>query len=369
MIKKIINLSKPIIGKEEIKAVDNVLKSGIIAQGEKVFEFEKKFAQFCGTKYAVAVSNGTAALHSALYACGIKESDEVITTPFTFVATANSILMQGARPIFADIDPLTFQISAEEIEKKITSKTKAILPVDLYGQVYDVEKINALAKKYNLKIIEDACQAHGAEFKGRRAGSFGKAGCFSFYATKNMTTGEGGMVATDDENIAEAIKMFRHHGQSEKTHYEYFDLGYNYRLTNIAAAIGLEQLKKIEGFNRKRIKNAAMLSLGLENIKGMIIPTVKENCKHVFHQYTVRITEDFKTKRDDLIQYLKDYGIGSAVFYPKPLHLHPHFVKMGYKAGDFPIAEKISKEVLSLPVHPLISKSDIEYMVKIIKKI
>jgi dTDP-4-amino-4,6-dideoxygalactose transaminase len=369
MIKKIINISQPIIGKEEIKAVVNVLKSGMIAQGEKVAEFEQNFAQFCGTKYAVAVSNGTAALHSALYACGIKEGDEVITSPFTFVATANSILMQGAKPVFADINPLTFQINAAEIEKKITPKTKAILPVDLYGQVYDAEKINALAKKHNLKIIEDACQAHGAEFNGRKAGSFANAGCFSFYATKNMATGEGGMVTTNDENIAGAIKMFRHHGQSGKARYEYFDLGYNYRLTNIAAAIGLEQLKKIEDFNRKRIKNAIMLSEGLKNIKGIITPTVEENYKHVFHQYTIRVTEDFKMKRDDLIQYLKGQGIGSAIFYPKPLHLHSYFVKMGYKAGDFPIAEKISEEVLSLPVNPLVSEKNIEYIVETIRKI
>jgi perosamine synthetase len=369
MVKKIINISKPIIGKEEIKAVVNVLKSGMIAQGEKVAEFERNFAQFCGTRYAVAVSNGTAALHCALYACGIKEGDEVITTPFTFVATANSILMQGARPVFADINPLTFQINVEEIEKKITPKTKAILPVDLYGQVYDVEKINTLANKHNLKIIEDACQAHGAEFNGRKAGSFGNAGCFSFYATKNMTTGEGGMVTTNDENIAEAVKIFRHHSQSEKSCYEYFDLGYNYRMTNIAAAIGLEQLKKIKNFNIKRIKNAELLARGLKNIKGFILPRARNGFKHIFHQYAIRITDDFKISRNELAEYLKKRGINTAIFYPKPLHLFPQFLKIGYKEGDFPMAEKISKEVLSLPVHPLLSKSDIKYMIKIIKNI
>jgi len=364
-----IPISKPIIGEEEMGAIADVLKSGMIAQGEKVAEFEKNFAQFCGTRYAVAVNNGTAALHSALYACGIKEGDEVITVPFTFVATANSILMQRAKPIFADIDPSTFQVNAEGIEKKITQKTKAFLVVDLYGQIYDVEEINALAEKYNIKIIEDACQAHGAEFNGKKAGFFGNAGCFSFYATKNMTTGEGGMVTTNDESIAEAIKIFRHHGQSEKTQYEYFDLGFNYRMTNIAAAIGLEQLKKIEDFNNRRIKNAIMLSEGLKDVKGIIIPTIKKNHKHVFHQYTIRVTEDFKIKRDDLIKYLKEQGVGSAVFYPKPLHLHPHFVKMGYKVGDFPIAEKLSQEVLSLPINPSVSEEDVEYIIEKIKEI
>ena len=211
-----INVAQPSFGQEEIDAVVKVLQSGIIAQGPQVAKFEKQFAAFCGAKYAVATNSGTAALHAALYACGIKEGDEVITTPFTFVATANAIIQQGATPVFADIDPVTFNLDPKSVEAKITSKTKAILPVDIFGHPYDVEAIANIAKKHNLKIIEDACQAHGATYKNRKTGTLGDAGCFSLYATKNITTGEGGMITTDNEEIAEKAKMFRHHGQSQK---------------------------------------------------------------------------------------------------------------------------------------------------------
>ncbi|MCK4781678.1 DegT/DnrJ/EryC1/StrS family aminotransferase [Candidatus Parcubacteria bacterium] len=364
-----IPIVKPIIKEEEIRAVEEVLSSGIIAQGPKVAEFEKKFADFCGTKYAVAVNSGTAALHCAMRACGIKKGDEIITTPFTFVATANSIIMQDARPVFVDIYLDTFNIDSAKIEKKITKKTKAILSVDLYGQIYNVNVIKKIAEKYNLKIIEDACQAVGGEFNHKKAGSFGDAGVFSFYATKSMTTGEGGMLATNNESIAELAKRFRHHGQSEQTRYQYFDLGFNYRMTDIAAAIGIEQLKKIDDFNEKRIKNAKILTEGLRNIKGLITPTVKDNYKHVFHQYTIRVADEFKLSRDELSRYFKEKGIGSAIFYPKPLHLYPYFEKFGYKEGDFPIAEKASREVLSLPVHPLVSEEDIRFIIKTIQEI
>lgn len=364
-----ITISKPIIKEEELRAVKKVLKSGMIVQGPMVVEFEKKFADFCGAKYAIAVNSGTAALHCALYAAGINEGDEVITTPFTFVATVNSVIMQRAKPVFVDILPDTFNIDPTKIEEKITKKTKAILPVDLYGQIYDVEAINKIAKKYKLKIIEDACQAHGAEFNHKKAGTFGEIGCFSFYATKNMVTGEGGMVVTNNGRYAELARRFRHHGQSEKTRYQYFDLGFNYRMTDIAAAIGIEQLKRIDDFNKKRTKNAQTLTEGLKNIKGLITPVIKRNYKHVFHQYAIRVTNEFKITRDKLSQYLKEKGIGSSIFYPKSLHLHPYFRKLEYKKGDFPIAEKISKEVLSLPVHPLVSEEDISFIIKTIKGI
>ena len=364
-----IKIAQPIIRKEEMQAVEKVLKSGMITQGPMVVEFEKKFANFCGTKYAIAVNSGTAALHCALYASGINEGDEVITTPFTFVATANSIIMQRAKPVFVDILPDTFNIDPIKIEEKITKKTKAILPIDLYGQIYDVEAVDKIAKKYKLKIIEDACQAHGAEFNHRKAGVFGEMGCFSFYATKNMTTSEGGMVVTNNERYAELVKRFRHHGQSEKTRYQYFDLGFNYRMTDIAAAIGIEQLKRIDDFNKKRIKNAQLLTKGLKNIKGLITPITKKNYKHVFHQYTIRVTNEFKATRDELLNYLKEKEIGSAIFYPKPLHLCLHFGKMGYQKGDFPVSERMSKEVLSLPVHPYISEKDIKHIIHTIKNI
>jgi perosamine synthetase len=364
-----IKIVQPTIKEEEMQAIEKVLKTGMIAQGPMVAEFEKKFADFCGTKYAVAVNSGTAALHCALYASGINKEGEVITTPFTFVASANSIIMQDANPVFVDILPETFNIDPAKIEEKVTEKTKAILPIDLYGQIYDVEAVNKIAEKYKLKIIEDACQAHGAEYNNKKAGTFGEMGCFSFYATKNMTTGEGGMMVTNSEEYAELARRFRHHGQSEKTRYQYFDLGFNYRMTDIAAAIGIEQLKKIDNFNKKRMENAQMLTEGLKDINGLITPTIKKDYKHVFHQYTVRVTGEFKITRDELAQRLKEKGIGSSIFYPKPLHLHPHFEKLGYKKGDFPVAEKLSEEVLSLPVHPLVSEENIRFIVKTIKEI
>lgn len=359
-----INLSKPIIGKEEISAVKKVMESGMIVQGPKTEMLEKEFAKYCKTKYAVAFNSGTAAIHSALYALGIQAGDEVITSPFTFVASANPILMQGAKVIFADISEKDFNLNPEEVRKKLTKKTKAIIPIDLYGQIYEYDSMKRIIAKRKIKILEDACQAVGAERKNVRAGNFGDIGAFSLYATKNIMGGEGGLITTNSEEMMEKCKRFRHHGQSEKTKYEYYDLGYNYRITDICAAIALEQLHKVNIFNNKRIKNAKKLSDGLRGIKGLIVPTIKKGDKHVFHQYTIRITNDFKTSRDELATYLKENGIGCGVYYPKPLHLHPHFRRMGYKKGDFPVAEKISKEVLSLPVHPSLTDNEIKLIIK-----
>jgi len=360
-----ISISKPLIGKEEKEAVLKVLDSGMLAQGPKVKEFEEKFAEFCGAKYAIAVNSGTAALHAALYSMGIKSGDEVITVPFTFVATANCIIMQGAKPVFVDVDEKTFNIDVKQIEKKITKKTKAILPVDLYGQIYNYPELKKIAEKYNLVILEDACQAVGAELDGKKAGTFGDTSAFSFYATKNMITGEGGMITTNNEKFAEMAKRFRHHGQSEQTRYEYYDLGYNYRMMDIQAAIGLEQLKKINNLTNKRIENALYLTKNLKDVKGIEVPFVKKNAKHVFHQYTIKVNPVI---RDRLVSYLKEKEIGTGIYYPKPLHLHPFFTKLGYKQGDFPVAEKLSKQVISLPVHPALTKDELDKIIKAIKE-
>jgi len=354
-----IPISKPIIGDGEKRAVLEVLDSGMLAQGPKTKEFEDKFADYCVAKFGIGVNSGTAAIHTALYAAGVKKGDEVITSPFTFVASVSPIIMLGARPIFVDIKEDTYNIDPKMVDEKITEKTKAIVAVDLYGQIYDAKMIRNIAEKYNLKIIEDACQAVGAELDGKRAGTFGDLGCFSFYATKNIVTGEGGMVITDNEEFSELCKRFRHHGQSEKTRYEYYDLGYNYRMMDIQAAIGLEQLKKIDDFTNKRIGNAKRLSEGLSKIDQIKVPFVKQGVKHVFHQYTIRAE-----KRDNLMNYLKENGVGCGIYYPKPLHMHPCFVKFGYKEGDFPVAEKASKEVLSLPVHPSLTEEDINRIIK-----
>ncbi len=361
-----IPVAKPIIGEEEKKAVMEVLNSGMIVKDRKVRELEEAFAKLCNTKYAVAVSSGTAAIHAALYAIGIKEGDEVITTPFTFVATANPILMQNAKIVFADIDKDTFNIDPADVKRKITKKTKAIITVDLFGQCADYDELNKIAEEHNLIIIEDACQAVNAEYSGEKAGSLTKVAAFSLYATKNIMSGEGGILTTNDEEIYDRARMFRHHGQSEKTRYQYFDLGYNYRMTDMQAAIALAQLKKLDEFTNKRIKNAKMISEGLKDIHGIKIPAIKSNVKHVFHQYTIKV-DGFRISRDELAEYLKGKGIGSAVFYPRPLHLHPHFMKLGYKEGDFPVAEKTAKQVLSLPVHPSVTEHDIKTIVEAFK--
>jgi len=362
---KMIPIAKPIIDEDEISAVVAVLKSGIIAQGKKVEEFEGAFAEFIGAKYAIAVNSGTAALHIALLAHGIGEGDEVITSPFTFIATANSILFTGAKPVFADIEEETFNIAPDSIAGKITPRTKAIMPVHLYGQPCDMRRIMRIAQEHGLIIIEDACQAHGAEYEGKKVGSFGT-GCFSFYPTKNMATGEGGMITTNDKNIAQKARMIRSHGQRKRYLHEI--LGYNYRMTDIGAAIGLCQLGKLEQFNNKRIGNTELLTGRLSGIKGLIPPSIKSNTKHVFHQYTVRITQDFGISRDELRQKLMDKGVGTEIYYPLPIHKQPLYQNLGYN-DHLPNSEKAAREVLSLPVHPSLTKEDLENVVRAIQGI
>ena len=275
-------IAKPIIGEEEIENVVEVLKSGMIAQGPKVAEFEQKFAEWVGAKYGIAVNSGTAALHVALLSCGIGEGDEVITTPFTFIASGNAIVYTGAKPVFADIDLKTYTLNPDSIEELITENTKAILPVQLYGQSANMDKINEIARKHGLIVIEDAAQAHGATSNGKKVGSMGDMACFSFYPTKNMTTSEGGIITTDDEDLAENAKMFRAHGATVRYHHD--AIGYNFRMTDISAAIGLAQLDKIDEFNDKRIENAAYLNEGLKDVEGVITPYCAYDSKHVYHK-------------------------------------------------------------------------------------
>ncbi|VVB54084.1 Aspartate aminotransferase [uncultured archaeon] len=349
-----IPIAKPIIGEEEINAVVEVMRSGVIAEGQKVKDFEANFADYVGTSYAVAVNSGTAALHAALLAHGIGNGDEVITSPFTFAATSNSVLFTGAKPIFADIKEDTFNIDPERIIEKITPRTKAIIPVHLYGQSADMKSIMEIAQDNNLVIIEDACQAHGATFEGKKAGSFGT-GTFSFYPTKNMTTGEGGIITTNNKTVAEKAKMIRSHGSRQRYYHEM--LGYNLRMTDIAAAIGLVQLKKVDGFNDFRIRNAQYLSKSLNNINGIILPYVDRRCKHVFHQFTVRIRNGIT--RDEIVSLLNKKGIGTGIYYPLPIHKQPFYKDLGY-SDSLPVSEKASEEVISLPVHPSITRTDLD---------
>jgi len=352
-----INIANPMLGEEEKKAVMDVLNSGMLVQGAKVEEFEKKFAEYIGTKYAVATSSGTTALHLALLAMGVGPGDEVITTSFSFIATANSILYCGAKPVFADIDSKTFNIDPEKISEKITAKTKAIIPVHLYGQPAEMDSIIKIAKEHQIKILEDAAQAHGSEYKGKKSGSLGDCAAFSFYATKNMITGEGGMVTTNSEEIAEKIRKLRSHGQTKT--YEHEILGFNLRMMNLTAAIGLEQLKKLENFNKKRAENADFLTKNLKDI--VETPFVSKNVKHAFHQYTIK-TEN----RDSLLKKLNENGIGARVYYPKPIHKQPFYQKLGYK-DSLPITEEMAKKVISLPVHPNLKKEDLLSIIKAVR--
>lgn len=358
-----IPISRPLIGQEEIDAVVEVLKSGMIAQGPKTQEFEEMFAKFCGVKHAVAFSNGTTAIHSGVRALGVKQDDEVITVPFTFVATANPIVMEGGKIVFVDISEDDFCIDPEKVTEKITKKTKAIIPVDLYGQIYKYNEIKKIADDYGLGILEDACQAIGAEQDGIKAGNFGDVATFSFYATKNIATGEGGMLVTDDDEIARKAKLFRHHGQDVSVRYEYLELGHNYRMTDIVAALGVEQMKKEDHITKTRIRNSELLSEGLSDVKGLILPKALKGNRHVYHQYTIRVIDEFGHTRDELMEFLKSNDIGCGIYYPKPLHLHEHFRKMGYKEGDFPVSEMMSKQVLSLPVNPFVTKEDVDIII------
>jgi len=356
-----IPIAKPALGKEEISAVLRVLKSGQLTQGENVELFEKQFSSFIGTKHAIACSSGTAALLAGLEALGIGKGDEVITTPFTFIATANAVVYNGAKPVFADIDERSFNIDPVNINSCITPKTKAVLVVHMYGQPCDMKPIKELCKKKGLLLIEDCAQAHGAEYKGKKVGSLSDLSTFSFYATKNMITGEGGMMLADNDAVAEKARVIINHGQSGK--YKHVIIGYNSRMMDIQAAIGIVQLKKLNKMNREREKNARYLTKNLQSLKWIEVPYVAEGVKHVWHQYTVKVGN-----RDSFLKYLNLNGVGARIYYPIPVHLQPVYKSLGYKEGLCPVSEFMSKKVLSLPVHPKLKKVQMNEIVKIVKK-
>jgi perosamine synthetase len=355
----LIPIAKPLMGEEEKQAVWEVLESGMLAQGPRVQAFEDAFAEYCGVEHAVATSSGTAALHVALLAHGIGAGHEVITTAFTFISSANAILFVGARPVFVDIDPVTYNIDPRLLEAAITPRTKAIMPVHLFGLTADMAPILELAEQYNLILIEDACQAHGAEYDGRRAGSFGT-GCFSFYPTKNLTTGEGGMITTGDHRIADRCRMIRQHGMRRRYYHD--ELGFNFRMTDVHAAIGLAQLEKLERFNEARIANARYLS---EHLQGVVAPVVPQARRHVFHQYTVRVPDG---RRDGLAQGLRERGVGTGVYYPLPVHQQQPYRARGYELR-LPEAERAASEVLSLPVHPALALEDLNTIVNAVNEL
>jgi dTDP-4-amino-4,6-dideoxygalactose transaminase len=350
-----IPISKPFIGEAEKQAVLKVLESGMLAQGPITAQLEEAFAKVCGTRYAIATTSGTTALHVALLAHGIGPGDEVITTPFTFMASVNAILFVGATPVFVDIEEDTFNINPELIRSAITPRTKAILPVHLYGYPCNMDTILAIANQYGLTVIEDACQAIGAQFKGQTVGSFGT-GCFSLYATKNIMAGEGGMITTDDETLAQRCRMLRNHGMQRRYYHDM--LGYNFRTSDLHAVIGLVQIGRLNAFTEKRRANAAFLNAHITSVK---TPHVREGYEHVWHQYTIEV--DHGRDRDAFVKQLNDAGVGTGIFYPIPAYRQTHLAEAGYVNTYLPVTECVVQQVISLPVHPQLSQSDLETIV------
>jgi perosamine synthetase len=353
------------LGEAEEQLVLDVLRSGHLVQGPLVDRFEASFARLCSVRHAVAVSSGTTALVAALEALDIGEGDEVITSPFTFAATLNAVLECGATARFADIDPVDFTLDPSELVHRMSPRTRAVLPVHIYGQPSSMDTICALATSHGAWVVEDACQAHGATFEGRPVGSFG-IGCFSFYATKNVVTGEGGMITTDDDDVADRLRVLRNQGM--RTKYEYELPGHNYRLTDVQAALALPQLDRLDELTARRAENAADLSAGLEGLSGLVTPTVSAGRSHVFHQYTVRVTGEAVLDRDQLAAELERMGIGTGIYYPRVVYdfacyrQHPRVV-----VEPMPVAEQAAREVLSLPVHPWLSDEQLHRIVSSVR--
>jgi dTDP-4-amino-4,6-dideoxygalactose transaminase len=346
-------IARPQLGEEEKQLVWETMASGLLAQGPRVKEFEERFAALIGTAHAVATSSGTTALHLALLGRGIGPGDEVVTVPFTFIASANSVLYTGARPVFVDVDERDFNMDPALVEAAITPRTRAIMPVSLYGHPAQMDAIAEIAERRGLELVEDACQSHAAAIGGRRSGTWG-AGTFSFYPTKNMTTGEGGMLTTDDLDFAERVRLLREHGMKVRYHHDV--VGYNFRMTDIAAAIGLAQIEKLAGYNRRRREIAARYDAEL---RGVVTPYVRPGVTHVYHQYTIRVAS-----RDAFAAALKERGVGSAIYYPIPVHRQTPFVALGYGDQPYPVTELLTEQVLAIPVHPSLSDDEVATVIE-----
>jgi perosamine synthetase len=344
----VIPIARPQLGQEERDGVWEVMRSGMLAQGARVAELEERFAAMIGVQHAVAVSSGTAALHLSLLGLGIGPGDEVITVPFTFIASANSILYTGARPVFVDVRDADFCIDVDRIEAAITSRTKAIMPVGLYGQPADMPALATLAEARDLALVEDAAQSHGATIARRLSGSWG-AGCFSFYPTKNMTSGEGGMLTTSDADLAGRVRLLREHGMTVRYHHD--TLGYNFRMTDIHASIGLAQLTKLPAYNARRRAIAARYDAEL---RGVVTPSVAPGATHVYHQYTIRAA-----RRDEFAERLKARGVGTGIYYPIPVHRQRPFIALGYGDARYPVTERLTEQVISIPVHPSLTDDEV----------
>jgi dTDP-4-amino-4,6-dideoxygalactose transaminase len=349
------------------QAINKVIQSSQFVLGSEVDAFEKEIASYLGAGHAVGVASGTDALQLALLACGIKPGDEVITTPFTFIATAEAVAKCGARPVFVDIDPKTCNVKPSKIEAKITKKTMAILPVHLYGQPVDMDPILELGRKHNLKVIEDCAQALGAKYKGKKVGSFGDAGCLSFFPSKVLGAyGDGGMVVTNNPEIAERVAMLRNHGCKVK--YYHLMPGFNSRLDELQAAILRVKLRRLDEWIELRRQKASIYSKLFDQIEGVKPPYVGPDNYHAFNYYTVRVEKN-KFNRDKLREYLNKKGIATAIYYPLSLHLQEIYKPLGYKPGDLPESEKAQEEVLSLPMYPELADGQIKEIVTVIREL
>lgn len=356
-----IAIAKPFVGTEEKEAVCKVIDSGMIACGAVVEQFEKEFAAYAGTEYGIATTSGTTALEVAIRSLGIGPGDKVLTTPFSFIASTNAILYAGATPVFADIDEKTFNISVDEMEKQLARdpQIKAVLIVHLFGQACDMDTILAFVRKHNLLLIEDCAQAYGAMYRGQRVGTFGDAAAFSFYPTKNMTTGEGGMVLTPHKEVAEKAKLLINHGMKVRYHHDI--IGYNYRMTNMAASIGLCQLAKLDRFNELRNRNADYYAAHIHH-SDIDTPVCAQDRYHCYHQYTLRIKNG---RRDAFTQYLADNGIGFGVFYPLSIPEQLCYKEMSFPT-QYPVTDVIKNEVVSIPVHPQLTTEEVETVARVI---
>lgn len=375
MSRKFLPYNLPSIGEEEISGVVDTLRSGWLTMGPKTIEFEQLIAEYTGSKHAIAVNSCTAALHLSLQCLKIGRGDEVITTPFTFAATGNTIVNTGARPVFVDIKRDTYNIDPEKIEERISANTKAIIPVHYAGQACDIKAIVDIAEDRGIFVIEDAAHAIGSEYDGKKIGSFGTTTCFSFYATKNMTTGEGGAITTEDDALADELRVMRLHGISKdawnrysekgKWYYEIENAGWKYNMTDIQAALGIPQIKKLDGFIETRRRYAHIYNDSLGEIREAITPFEDPRARHIYHLYPLLLDGP---NRDGFMEKMNAKGIGCSVHFI-PLHLHPYYRSMGFKKGDYPNAEWVYEREVSLPLYPKMTPEDVDYVVNSVKEL